>query len=206
MASIIFIILVALFLINFIIFYNGYQKYKGVPTDDKTGYDAALETLRKYKLDNYIIEQRGSFTDNYHYNKKVIKLSSLVFHDNNSYSVVMGYFMAMQAVLDKEKNSLFKFKKLLEPAYYFCITLSYFAIIMLAFSNLNIMYPVTLLGFSLIYQLVFLKNNIDIINRIKKDFKVDDESIKYLYFLDIAFGVIYIKVLIDKLIELIRNR
>ena len=206
MANIVFIILVALFLITFVIFNSNYQKYKGIKTQDKTGYDSALEILRKYDLDNYIIEQKGSFTDNYNFNKKVIKLSSLVFHDNNAYSVAMGYFTAMQAVLHKENNSLYKIKKLLEPAYYFCITLSYLAIIMLAFSNLNIMYPVTLLGLSLIYQLAFLKINIDIISRIKKECRVNVGAIESLYLLDMAFGVIYIRVLIDKVVEFIKNR
>ncbi len=206
MNDILLIILIALFLISFVYYYNNYNSFKKQSTKEKTGYDSALEVTRKYNIDSYIIEKRGSFTDSYNYNKKVIKLSSIVFHDNNQYSVAMGYFIAMQGVLDKENNTLFRIKKLLEPAYYFIITLSYLMIFLLAFSNLNILYPVTLLGISLIYQLVFLKTNIDLINRIKKEFKYKEDIIDSFMILDMAFGVLYIKVLIDKLIDLIRNR
>ena len=141
MGTIIFIIIIAIFLIAFILFYGNYNQYKKITSkNDTTGYDSALEVTRKYNIDSYIIEKKGCFTDNYNYNKKVIKLSSIVFHDNNSYSVAMGYFIAFQAVLDKEKNSLFKLKKLFEPLYYFLIAASYICLILLAFANLNSLY------------------------------------------------------------------
>ena len=205
MAGVLFIIFVALYIIVSFLYYTNYQKYRGVPTTDKTGYDAALEVLRTHNLDNYIIEQKGSFTDNYNCNKRVIKLSSLVFHDNNAYSVIMGYFIAYQAILDKENGPAFKIKKLLEPFYYVLITISYLVIIMLAFSDLDVLYPALLLGTCLLYQLVFIKPNIDIINAVKKEYKVDN-SINMFYFIDMFLGVIYIKVLVDKLVELIKNR
>ena len=206
MSDIFLIILIALYFINFIMYYDSFKKYKKVSTKGKTGYDAASEVLKKYDSDNYIIEQRGNFTDNYNYNKKVIKLSSLVFHDDNQYSVAMGYFIAMQGVFDKEKNVLFKLKKTLEPIYYFLITLCYIFILLLAFSSINSTYFLTLLGLCFVYQLVFLKTNIDIINRVKKEFRVDVSSIENLYLIDMAFGVLYIRVLIDKLLDLIKNR
>ena len=209
MGNILFIILVGLFLIAFVIFYSSYNQFKKSPSKrDLTGFDAAQAVTRDYNLDNYIIEKKGSFTDNY--SKKVIKLSSLVFHDNNNYSVAMGYYIAMQAVLEKENNSLFKIRKLFEPLYYILITISYLGIILLAFANLDVMFLVTTLGLCLVYELVFLKQNIDIINRIKNRYAKNDSDLSNaldsLYLIDISFGILYIRVLIDKLIDLIKSR
>ena len=211
MMDYILLILILLFLITFIVFYNNYLKnIKKKSHKGETGYDSASKVVKKYDIDSYIIEQRGSFNDNYNYNKKVIKLSSLVYHDDNIYSVAMGYFISMQAVLDKENNSLYKIKKFFEPLYYILITLSYIGIILLAFSNLDVIYPIVFLSICLAYQIIFLKSNLDIINRIKKDFIKSNtnltEAVESLYLLDMVFGVLYIKVLIDKLIELIKNR
>ena len=211
METIIFIVLIALFLMAFVLFYNSYNQYKKSPSKrDLTGFDAAQAVTRDYNLDNYIIEQRGSYTDNYNYNKKVIKLSSLVFHDNNSYSAAMGYFIAMQAVLDKENNKMFKIRKLFEPLFYALMSLSYLGIVLLAFANLDLMFLITILGLCLIYELVFVKQNLDIINRIKSRYAKNDSdlvgALSTFYIIDMAFGVLYIRVLIDKLIDLIKHR
>ena len=211
MDTILLIILITLFLIAFVIFYGGYNQYKKIPSKrDLTGFDAAQAVTRDYKLDNYIIEKRGSYTDNYNYNKKVIKLSSLVFHDNNCYSVAMGYFMAMQAVLDKENNKILKIRKLFEPLFYILMAISYLGIILLAFANLNVMFLITTLGLCLVYELVFLKQNLDIINRIRNRYAKNDSdlssALETFYIIDMAFGVLYIRVLIDKVIDLIKNR
>ena len=210
MDTIIFILLITLFLISFVIFYNSYNEYKKtLSRGNKTGYDASLEVTKKYELDCYIIEKKGEFTDNYNYNKKVIKLSSIVFHDNNNYSVAMGYFIAMQAILDKENNILFKMKKLFEPLYYFLITVSYICIFLLAFTNFNILYLIVMLVLCFTYQLVFLRTNLDIIRRIKNNFVTNDidlvHALDSLCFIDIAFGVLYIRVLIDKMVDFIKK-
>jgi Zn-dependent membrane protease YugP len=153
METIIFIVLIALFIMAFVLFYSSYNQYKKSPSKgDLTGFDAAQAVTRDYNLDNYIIEQRGSYTDNYNYNKKVIKLSSIVFHDNNNYSVAMGYFIAMQAVLDKENNKMFKIRKLFEPLFYALMAISYLGIVLLAFANLDVMFLITILGLCLIYE------------------------------------------------------
>ena len=209
MINILFISIIAIFLVTFVIYQANYQKYRNIETKDKTGYDTSLDVTRKYNIDSYIIEKRGNYTDNYNYNKKVIKLSSLVFHDNNAYSAAMGYFIAYQSVLDKENNSLFKIKKLFEPLYYFLIAASYIGIILLALAKLDTKYLIITLGLCLIYQLVFLKTNLDIIKRVKEEFEIDEDisnALDSLYLIDISFGVLYIRVLIDNVIELIKNR
>ena len=210
MTDYILIILVLFFLITFIVFYNNYLKFKKIKSKkEETGYDAASKVLKKHNIDSYIIEQKGSFNDNYNYNKKVVKLSSFVYHDDNLFSVAMGYFISYQAVLDQESNVLYRIKKFFEPLYYILISLSYIAIILLAFSNLNIIYPIVFLAICLAYQVIFLKTNLNIIGNIKKEFTKSNsnltEAVESLYLLDMVFGVLYIKVLIDKVIDIIKN-
>ena len=209
MVDVLLIIFIAVYLIALFMFLNNYNKYKRIPSRNNTiGYDSALKVKEKYNLDNYIIEKKGSFTDNY--NKKVIKLSSIVFHESSLYSEAIGYYIAMQAVLDKENNALFRVQKMLEPFYYFMMSIAYFELLLLAFTSFNILYLVVTLGLCILYGFLCLNNSLVIIDRLKKEFIGDNNELKkaieWLYLFDITLGLLYLRVLIDNLVDMIKKR
>ena len=59
-----------------------YNKYKQIANKQElTGYDVARSILDKHDLkDMYIVETKGNLTDHYDPNKKVVRLSSDIYH------------------------------------------------------------------------------------------------------------------------------
>ena len=210
MAVVFLVVLIVIFIGAFAFFFNNYNKFKRVPSrGNMTGYDAANLVNTKYNLENSIIEKKGSFTDTFDYKKKVIKLSSLVFHQATVYSQAMGYYIAMQVVMDQDRECLIKYKKQVEPYYYILIAASYFGIVLLAFSTINYGYLIGTLTMCVMYQLTFFRTDLDVIERVKREFVGEDtnlsKALDNLALLNLAFGVLYIRVLVDKLVELVKG-
>ena len=89
-----------------------YSKYKKkLNNKDLTGYDTARKILDKNGLkDIMILETTGNLTDHYDPTKKVIKLSTDIYHGSSIASLAVAAHECGHAIQDKEsyKRELWK--------------------------------------------------------------------------------------------------
>jgi Zn-dependent membrane protease YugP len=96
-----------------------------------SGFEVARKIMDKNKLEDlYIVEKRGSFTDTYNQNQKVVKLSTSVFNDENLYSLAMSSYIASYAVLSNKEDKTINLKLSLDQ---FFKLLTYFFYIVFLF-------------------------------------------------------------------------
>lgn len=143
-----------------IFIHTTYNKYKKVQNDKKmSGADAAREILDKNALNKlYIVETKGNLTDHYDPKRKVIRLSTDVYHLDSIASVAVAAHECGHAIQDKEGYSFFKIRSFLVPVVNFASYFGYIAILIgIIFSLLDIIWLGIFLEVSiLIFQLITL--------------------------------------------------
>ena len=115
--------------------------YKGhVNAKNKTGYDAARAILDANNLNDIdVIETKGTLTDHYDPNRKVIRLSSRVFHDPSVASVAVAAHECGHAIQDKEGYNFLRIRSFLVPFVNFSTRLGYIVVFIgLLFSSYNV--------------------------------------------------------------------
>jgi len=107
---IIFIYLIPL--IAFIKLLNTYNTSNENKNSSKlSGFEIARKIMDKNELNNmYIVEKKGSFTDIYDKNLKVVKLSTPVFNEENIYSLSMSSYIASYAILSNKEDKMINLK------------------------------------------------------------------------------------------------
>ena len=105
--------------------YLNFENSKGL-----TGFDVARKILDKNNLqDIHIVEVRGYLTDHYDPNRKVVRLSSEVFHENSIASVAVAAHEVGHALQDANNYWFMKFRSFLVPFVNFISRAGYFAIL-----------------------------------------------------------------------------
>lgn len=95
-----------------------------------TGAEVAREILDKNGLDNvYVVEQSGHLTDHYDPSRKVVRLSSHVFHGKSIASLAVAAHECGHAIQDKEGYTPMRIRSMIVPAVNFSSYAGYFAII-----------------------------------------------------------------------------
>ena len=91
-SDIIYLVSFLITLIAQIFVSSSYSRYKKIlNSKDNTGYDTARKILDKNNLEDVmILETKGNLTDHYDPNRKVIRLSTRVFHDASVASVAVA--------------------------------------------------------------------------------------------------------------------
>ena len=150
-----------------------YKIYKGhINAKNKTGYDAARAILDANNLNDIdVIETKGTLTDHYDPNRKVIRLSSRVFHDASVASVAVAAHECGHAIQDKEGYNFLRMRSFLVPFVNFSTRLGYIVVFIgLLFSSYNVaMIGIALLMAMLLFQLVTLPVEFNASNRAKKE-------------------------------------
>lgn len=196
-----------------------YHKYKNISDNENlTGYDVARKILDKNKLEDlYIVETKGIFNDHFDYKQKVVRLSSCVYHDTSIYSYVMASFIATQAVLQKENNQSYMVKKMIEPIYKILLVFSYLLMIVGLLLGINgLLLGTVFLTICLLYHIFFLNFNIAIKNSLEEELmklkvvkKSNEEELKacleIINYYDIAELILYIKVVIDFIVDKLKK-
>ena len=121
------------FLITFLaqIFVNSsYKKYKKVETKSRLdGYEVARRILNSNGLGNIdIVETEGELTDHYDPTRKVVRLSSDIYHGTSVASASVAAHECGHAVQDKENYFFLRFRSTLAPIATFSSRAGYFAI------------------------------------------------------------------------------
>ena len=108
-----------------------YNKYKKIQTKRKiSGFEVAKEILDKNGLSNvYVTESKGELTDCYISDRKVIRLSTDIFHGTTIASASVAAHEVGHAIQDKENYSYMRLRHSLFPVVNFCSYAGYIAIL-----------------------------------------------------------------------------
>ncbi len=155
-----------------------FSKYKKVPNmKGKSGAEVAREILDKNGLsDIYVVETRGTLTDHYDPKRKVIRLSSDVYHKESIGSVAVAAHECGHAIQDKDNYTFMRIRASLVPFVNFSSYAGYFAIVIGLISGLTnliwlgILFEVVIL----LFQLVTLPVEIDASKRALKQLESMD--------------------------------
>ena len=145
--------------ISQIIVSSSYSKYKKkLNNKDQNGYDVARKILDKNGLEDImILETKGNLTDHYDPTKKVIKLSTDIYHGSSIASVSVAAHECGHAIQDKDNYKPMRIRSKLVPTVNICTRIGYLAILIgIIFSYTLIEIGIILLLSMLVFQLITL--------------------------------------------------
>lgn len=148
-----------------------YGKYKQIKnTKNLTGFDVARKILDQNGLEEmYIVETKGNLTDHYDPNKKVVRLSTHVFHESSIAAMAIAAHECGHALQDKEGYLYLKVRSIIFPIVNFATSFSYFLIFLGILSeSFNLIWTgILCVGTGLIFQLITLPVEINASKRAK---------------------------------------
>lgn len=188
-----------------------YSKYKKVLNNkDLTGFDVARKILDSNGLSNImILEVKGNLTDHYDPGRKVIKLSTDIYHGSSIASAAVAAHECGHAIQDKTKYTPMRIRSHLVPFVNICTKIGYFAIMIgVIFSYLLVELGIILLLAMLLFQLITLPVEFNASKRAMKELErlhlLDKEEKNYAKNMLIAAAFTYVASLLSTLLEILR--
>lgn len=155
-----------------------YMKYCGERSKcKKSGLEVAQHILNENNLSNiYVVETRGKLTDHYDSKRKVIRLSSDIYHNDSISSIAVAAHEVGHAIQDKEGYMFFRLRQMIFPVVSLATNFSYIVIMLGILSEaLDLIYAgIFLTSFGLLFQLVTLPVEIDASKRALVELKKYD--------------------------------
>ncbi len=195
------------------IFINAmYSKYKKVQNvKGKSGAEVAREILDKNGLqDIYVVETKGNLTDHYDPQRKVVRLSTDVYHKESISSVAVAAHECGHAIQDKDNYTFMRVRAALVPFVNFSSYAGYIAIVIGVIAGvtnliwLGIMFEVVIL----LFQLVTLPVEIDASKRALKELEsmgtLNSEELQNGKMVLISAAMTYVASVATALLELLR--
>ena len=157
---------------------SNYSKYKNINNKKElTGFDVAREILDKNGMaDMYIVETHGELTDHYDPTKKVVTLSSDVFHGNSISAVSIAAHESCHAIQDKENYKWLKMRTSMFPIVRFLTYAAYITFIISVILQMAdaLALSIVLVTISLVFQIITLPVEFDASKRAMKKLKEYD--------------------------------
>lgn len=162
---------------------SSYNRYKRVENSKKkSGFEVAREILDKNGLEDiYIVEIKGELTDHYDPTKKVVRLSTDIFHGETIAAAAVAAHECGHAIQDKESYTFLKIRSAIYPVINVATSISYYIILlgflMQAFQLIYLGIALTCCG--LLFQVVTLPVEFDASHRALEklqDYKIVDNS------------------------------
>lgn len=152
---------------------GNYNKYKKIENSSNlTGYDTARKILDENGLkDVLVIETQGTLTDHYDPSRKVVRLSTEIYHGNTIAACSVAAHECGHAIQDKEGYLYMRIRSIIFPVVRIATSLSYIIIFLgLLMEAFNMIYlGIALVGSGLVFQLVTLPVEINASKRAKKE-------------------------------------
>lgn len=190
---------------------TSYSKYKKILNNkDLTGFEVARKILDKNGLqDIMILETRGNLSDHYDPSRKVIKLSTDIYHGSSIASAAVASHECGHAIQDKEGYKPMRIRSKIVPTVNICTKLGYIAIAVGAiFSYQLIEIGIILLATILIFELVTLPVEFNASKRalieIEKLNLVNKEEKEKARSMLIAAAFTYVASLITSFLQILR--
>lgn len=152
---------------------TNYNKYKNVENDKGiSGFEVARKILDENNLkDVHIVEVQGNLTDHYDSSRKVVRLSTEIFHGTTIAAIAIAAHECGHAIQDKEGYFFMRFRSLIFPIVKIATSFSYAIIFIgLLLQALDLVYiGIAFVGLGLIFQLVTLPVEINASRRAKQE-------------------------------------
>lgn len=188
-----------------------YSKYKKILNNkDLSGYDVARKILDSNNLDNImILETRGNLTDHYDPQRKVIKLSTDIYHGSSIAGAAVAAHECGHAIQDKMKYTPMRIRSTLVPFVNICTRIGYLAIVIgIIFSYTLIEVGIVLLLSMLVFQLITLPVEFNASHRAIKELErlnlIDEEEKSSAKNILIAAAFTYVASVLSTLLEILR--
>lgn len=155
--------------------YSNYKKQansKGI-----SGQEVARKILDENGLSNiYVVETKGNLTDHYDSARKVVRLSTEVFHGESIAAAAIAAHECGHAIQDKENYFMLRLRSLIYPVVNIGTSLSYIIILIgIVMQALDLVYVgIALTGLGLIFQLITLPVEFDASKRALKILEVNN--------------------------------
>lgn len=172
---ILYILILILPIISFVYIRITYKKYKARPNERKlSGFEVARKILDANGLEGiHIVEVGGQLSDHYDPKRKVVRLSTDVFHNETIASASIAAHEVGHALQHDKgykpmivRNSLFPFVNITSYVAYVVL------VIALILQAVNLIWiAVGLMAFSLLFQLITLPVEFDATKRAKEELK-----------------------------------
>ncbi len=191
---------------------GAYGKYKLVENKKRlTGFDVARRILDIHDLkDIDIVETKSHLGDHYDPRRKVIRLSSEVYHNSSIASASIAAHECGHAIQDKNKYIFMKIRSFMVPIVNFASKLGYVILIIgfiAAIFDLALL-GVILLSATLLFQLVTLPVEFDASNRARRilveENMIMDEEINKVKTMLTAAAMTYVAALLANLLQILR--
>ncbi len=144
---------------------SSYRKYKKVNTEKGlSGFEVARKILDKHGMENiYITEVKGELSDHYDPSRKVVRLSTEIFHGTSVASASVAAHEVGHAIQDKEGYGFMKLRSAIFPIVRFSSYFGYIAILLgLLFQIMDLLLiGIVLEVIILLFQLVTLPVEFD---------------------------------------------
>lgn len=191
---------------------GNYKKYKEYTVKSKlTGQEVARKILDANGLkDVYVVETKGELTDHYDPTRKVVRLSSAIFHEDSISSVGVAAHECGHAIQDKEGYTFMRIRSALVPFVNLVSYLGYFGLFISIFAGLTgyLKISILVLGVTILFQLVTLPVEFDASKRAKEQLislgLIDDSEHEQVGKVLFAAAMTYVAGLISNLLQLLR--
>lgn len=152
---------------------SAYGKYKKIKsTSNLTGKDVARRILDSNGLSNIkVIQTHGELTDHYDPSKKTVNLSTSIFTDTTIASIAVAAHECGHALQDKDNYTFMKIRAALVPIVNLVTYLGYFSIIISLLAGITgyLKLGITIIGVTLLFQIITLPVEFNASNRAKKE-------------------------------------
>lgn len=191
---------------------GAYRKYRIIQNEKKmSGAEVARVILDANGLENiYIVETKGKLTDHYDPTRKVIRLSSAVFHGETIVAMSVAAHEVGHAIQDKEGYRMMRIRSSLVPFVNLVSYLGYFGIIISLFAGLTgyLMVSIVILLATLLFQLVTLPVEFDASKRAEKQLEIlelaTNEELPQSHDMLSAAAMTYVASLLSNILNLLR--
>ena len=150
-----------------------YGKYKKQENSKKlSGFEVAKKILEANGLDNiYVVETSGNLTDHYDPTRKVIKLSTDIFHGESIAAASVAAHECGHALQDKDNYTFMRIRSFLVPVVNFTSSFAWIVIIIGLFAEYFKLFiiGIGLISIGLLFQLITLPVEFNASSRAKKE-------------------------------------
>lgn len=150
-----------------------YKKYKTIGNSKKlSGQEVARKILDRHGLSNiYVVETQGELTDHYDPKRKVIRLSSDIYHSESIAAISVAAHECGHAIQDKENYAPMRIRAFLVPIVNLVSYLGYFSLIITIFTGIMGYFKlgIIILAATILFQLVTLPVEFDASKRAIKE-------------------------------------
>ena len=191
---------------------SNYSRYKALDNEKSlSGFEVARKILDSKGLQKiYVVETKGNLTDHYDPKRKVVRLSTEIYHGKSIASLAVAAHECGHAIQDKEGYLYMKMRSILFPVVNVATMFSYFVIFLgVLLEALDLVFVgIGLVGTGLVFQIVTLPVEIDaskraekMVDELKMASKEEQNGVNKML---MAAGLTYVAGVLASALELLR--